>query len=86
MKTQEVLDILAELQADMEWESDMHFAAGIGVAIKRVKDWDLLKLKITEAKQTASRSPNRDYKTGYICAMSYIEGLMAEMENEDDSD
>lgn len=83
METQEVLDILAELQADMEWESDMHFAAGIGVAIKRVKDWDLLKLKITEAKQTASRSPNRDYKAGYICAMSYIEGLMAEMENEE---
>jgi len=85
METQEVLDILAELQADMEWESDMHFAAGLDVAIKRVKDWDLLKLKITEAKQTASRSPNRDYKTGYICAMSYIEGLMAEMENEDDN-
>ena len=85
METQEVLDILEELQADMEWESDMHFAAGLGVAIRRIKDWDLLKLKITEAKQTASRSPNKDYKTGYICAMSYIEGLMAEMENEDDS-
>ena len=84
METQEVLDILEELQFDMKWESDMHFAEGLGVAIKRVKDWDLLKLKITEAKQTASRSPNRDYKTGYICAMSYIEGCMAEMENEDD--
>ena len=83
METQEVLDILAELQADMEWESDLHFAAGLGVAIKRIKDWNLLKLKITESKQTASCSPNRDYKTGYICAMSYIEGCMAEMENED---
>jgi len=57
--------------------------AALEIDMKRVKDWDLLKLKITEAKQTANRSPNRDYKTGYICAMSYIEGNMAEMENED---
>ena len=85
MKTQEVLDNLALAQAQVEWEYSMDIAASLDVAMKRVKDWDLLKLKITEAKQTASRSPNRDYKTGYICAMSYIEGCMAEMENEDDS-
>lgn len=83
METQEVLDNLALAQAQVEWEYSMNIAASLDVAMKRVKDWDLLKLKITEAKQTASRSPNRDYKTGYICAMSYIEGLMAEMENED---
>ena len=83
METQEVLDLLAQLQADVEWEQSIAFAAALDVAIKRVKDWDLLKLKITEAKQTASCSPNKDYKTGYICAMSYIEGLMAEMENEE---
>lgn len=83
METQEVLDNLALAQAQVEWEYSMDIAASLDVAIKRVKDWDLLKLKITEAKQTASRSPNRDYKTGYICAMSYIEGCMAEMENEE---
>lgn len=84
METQEVLDCLALAQAQVEWEYSMDIVASLDVAIKRIKDWDLLKLKITEAKQTASRSPNRDYKTGYICAMSYIEGLMAEMENEDE--
>lgn len=83
METQEVLDNLALAQAQVEWEYSMNIAAALDVAMKRVKDWDLLKLKITEAKQTANRSPNRDYKTGYICAMSYIEGLMAEMENEE---
>lgn len=83
METQEVLDNLAQAQAQVEWEYSMNIAAALDVAMKRVEDWDLLKLKITEAKQTASRSPNRDYKTGYICAMSYIEGCMAEMENED---
>ena len=83
METQEVLDLLAQLQADVEWEQSIAFATALDVAMKRVKDWDLLKLKITEAKQTASCSPNRDYKIGYICAMSYIEGCMEEMENED---
>lgn len=83
MDNQEVLDNLALAQAQIEWEYSMNIAAALDVAMKRVKDWDLLKLKITEAKQTASCSPNKDYKTGYICALSYIEGCMAEMENED---
>ena len=85
METQEVLDKTAIAISLLEWEHDIGIAATLDVAMKRVKDWDLLKLKITEAKQTASRSPNRDYKTGYISAMSYIEGCIAEMENEDDS-
>lgn len=84
METQEVLDKISIAIADVEWTHDIGIAAALDVASKRVEDWDLLKLKITEAKQTASRSPNRDYKTGYICAMSYIEGCMAEMENEDE--
>lgn len=84
METQEVLDKIAVAIADVEWTYDIGIAAALDVAKKRVKDWDLLKLKITEAKQTASRSPNRDYKTGYICAMSYIEGCMADKENEDE--
>jgi hypothetical protein len=83
METQEVLDKTSIAQAQLEWTHDIGIAAALDVAMKRVKDWDLLKLKITEAKHTASCSPNRDYKTGYICAMSYIEGCMAEMENED---
>ena len=83
METQEVLDKTAIAISLLEWEHDISIAAALEIDMKRVKDWDLLKLKITEAKQTANRSPNRDYKTGYICAMSYIEGCMAEMENED---
>ena len=83
MKTQEVLDKTAIAISLLEWEHDIGIAAALEIDMKRVKDWDLLKLKITEAKQTASCSPNRDYKTGYICAMSYSEGLMAAMENEE---
>lgn len=83
MNYQEILDKIAIAISMLEWEHDISIAAALDVAMKRVKDWNLIKLKITEAKQTASRSPNRDYKTGYICAMSYIEGCMAEMENEE---
>ena len=82
MDTQEVLDKTAIAIAMLEWDHDIGIAAALDVDMKRVKDWDLLKLKITEAKQTASCSPNKDYKTGYICALSYIEGCMAEMEGE----
>ena len=83
MDTQEVLDKTAIAISMLEWDHDISIAAALDVDMKRVKDWDLLKLKITEAKQTASCSPNKDYKTGYICAMSYIEGCMAEMEEEE---
>jgi len=83
MDTQEVLDKTAIAISMLEWDQDISIAAALDVDMKRVKDWDLLKLKITEAKQTASCSPNKDYKTGYICAMSYIEGCMAEMEEEE---
>jgi hypothetical protein len=85
METQEVLDILAELQADMEWESDMHFAAGLGVAMKRVKDWERQKECIKGAKWAANHLADMNYKAGYMCALSFVEGLMAEMENEDGS-
>ena len=84
METQEVLDKTAIAISMLEWKHDISIAAALDVANKRVKDWDLLKLKITEAKQTASCSPNRDYKTGYIYALSYIEGCMAEMEDKDE--
>lgn len=83
METQEVLDKTAIAISLLEWEHDISIAAALEIDMKRVNDWDLLKLKITEAKQTASRSPNRDYKTGYICAMSYIEGCMAESEDKE---
>ena len=85
MKTQEVLDILAELQADMEWESDMHFAAGLGVAIKRIKDWERLEEYIKSAEWAANHLLDMNYKNGYMSAVSLIEGRMAEMENEDSS-
>lgn len=84
MKTQEVLDILSKLQADMEWESDMHFAAGLGVAIKRVKDWERLKEYIKGAKWSAKHLADINYKAGYMCALSFVEGAMAEMENQDE--
>lgn len=85
METQEVLDILSELQADMEWESDMHFVTGLDKAMKRVKDWERLKEYIKGAKWSANHLADMNYKAGYMCALSFVEGAMAEMENEDDS-
>lgn len=83
MKTQEVLDILSELQAEMEWERDMHFAAGLGVAMKRIKDWERLKEYIKGAKWSANHLADINYKVGHMCALSFVEGVMAEMENEE---
>ena len=83
METLEVLDNLALAQAQVEWEYSMNIAAALDVAMKRVKDWERLKEMIAESKKIASISPDVDFRTIYICAMSYIEGCMAEMENED---
>lgn len=70
MKTQEVLDILSELEAD-------------NVAMKRIKDWERLKEYIKGAKWSANHLADMNYKAGYMCALSFVEGAMAEMENED---
>jgi len=84
MDKQEVLDLLSQLQADVEWEQSIAFAAALDVAMKRVKDWERLKEKIKESKRWINVE-NLDYYTGYVCALSNLEGLMAEMEKEDDS-
>ena len=83
MDKQEVLDLLSQLQADVEWEKSIAFAAALDVAMKRVKDWERLKGMIAESKKIASISPDVDFRTIYTSALSYIEGCMAEMENEE---
>ena len=83
METQEVLDNLALAQAQVEWEYSMNIAAALDVAMKRVKDWERLKESIAVSKKIESISPNVDYRTIYTSALSYIEGCMAEMENEE---
>lgn len=84
METQEVLDNLALAQAQVEWEYSMDIAAALDVASKRVKDWERLKERIAVSKIIASISVDEDFRTIYTTAMSYIEGCMAEMENEDE--
>lgn len=76
METQEVLDLLSQLQADVEWEQSIAFAAALDVAMKRVKDWERLKDAIKEYKNDIA--PNWTVPT-----LSYIQDYMAEMENED---
>lgn len=85
MKTQEVLYNLALAQSQMEWEYSIGNAAAIDVAMKRVKDWERLKEYIKGAKWAANHLADMNYKNGYMSALSLIEGNMAEMENEDDS-
>lgn len=57
----------------------------IDIAMKRVKDWERLKEYIKGAKWSANHLADMNYKAGYMCALSFVEGAMAEMENEDDS-
>ena len=84
METQEVLDKTAIAISLLEWEHDIGIAAALDVAMKRVKDWERLKVRIAASKKIASVSPDVDFRTIYTSAMSYIEGCMAEMENEDE--
>lgn len=80
---QEVLDNLALAQAQIEWEYSMNIAAALDVAMKRVKDWERLKEYIKGAKWSANHLADMNYKAGYMCALSFVEGAMTEMENED---
>lgn len=85
METQEVLDKIAIAIADIEWTHDIGIAAALDVGKKRVKDWEQLKECIKGAKWSANHLADMNYKAGYMCALSFVEGTMAEMENEDDS-
>ena len=82
MDKQEVLDLLSQLQADVEWEKSIAFAAALDVAMKRVKDWERLKEEIKEFKSGIKSNSASEIRI--ICALSYIEGCMAEMENENE--
>lgn len=84
METQEVLDKIAIAIADVEWTQDIGIAAALDVAMKRVKDWERLKEYIKGAKWSANHLADMNYKAGYMCALSFVEGVMAEMENEDE--
>ena len=83
MTNQEVLDKIAIAIADVEWTHDIGIAAALDVAMKRVKDWERLKECIKGAKWSANHLADINYKAGYMCALSFVEGAMAEMENED---
>lgn len=79
MDKQEVLDLLSQLQADVEWEQSIAFAAALDVAMKRVKDWERLKIRLNHEK--VGYPPSADE---YQMILK-VEKIMAEMENEDDS-
>lgn len=70
METQEVLDKTAIAISLLEWEHDISIAAALDVAKKRVKDWERLKEYISNE--------------SYVSKGELLD-LMAEMENEDDS-
>lgn len=85
MTNQEVLDKIAIAIADVEWTQDIGIAAALDVAMKRVKDWERLKEYIKGAKWSAQHLKDIGYRAGYMSALSFIEGQISEMENEDDS-
>ena len=84
MTNQEVLDNLAIAQAQIEWEYSMNIAAALDVAMKRVKDWERLKEYIKGAKWSANHLADINYKNGFMSALSFIEGVTAELENDDE--
>jgi len=84
METQEVLDKTAIAISLLEWEHDIGIAAALEIAMKRVKDWERLKEDIAWIKKAMADDMNKDYATGFICALRRIEKRMAEMENEDE--
>ena len=81
METQEVLDKIGIAIADVEWTYDIGIAAALDVAMKRVKDWGRLKADIATYKRGVIAST--EVGKGIIMGLSYIEGCMAEMENEE---
>jgi len=83
METQEVLDKTAIAISLLEWEYDISIAAALEIDMKRVKDWERLKAEIAWLKKTIADDMNKDYATGFICALRRIEKRMAEMENEE---
>ena len=53
----------------------------LDMAIEALKGYDWLKDEITDVKERIY-SESRDYLTGYLCALSLVEGMIAEMEIE----
>ena len=47
------------------------------------KNWESLKDQIYMVKRNL-KSENSDYLTGYLCALSAVEGIIAEVEDETD--
>jgi hypothetical protein len=84
MKTQEVLDKIAIAISLLEWEHDISIAAALDVGKKRVKDWERLKEYIKGTKWSAQHLKDIGYRAGYMSALSFIEGQISEMENEDE--
>lgn len=53
----------------------------------RLIDADALKAEIAETKQArVSGFGNSDYYTGYICALSVVEGMIAMLEKDGEQD
>ena len=77
MDNQEVLDNLALAQAQIEWEYSMNISAALDVAMKRVKDWERLKIKLNQEK--IGYPPSADE---YKMILKIVQ-IMAEMENKD---
>ena len=77
METQEVLDKISIAIADVEWSHDIGIAAALDVAMKRVKDWERLKIRLNHEK--VGYPPSADE---YQMILKF-EKSMAEMENEE---
>lgn len=56
----------------------------LDMAIKALTGYDWLKDEIADYKRRIIHSgiKNRDYVTGYLCALSNVEGMIAEVEGE----
>ena len=85
MTAQEAIAAIKMATAEVEWEYPMEYAAAFDEAVKALELVDSLKAQIRSAKLNL-KSENVDYLTGCLSALSAVEGMIAEKENEQNDD
>ena len=76
MTIQEAIEKTKRVKGLYAYESDYE---ALDMAISSLEAWGQLKEDIESLRRTIY-SENRDYYTGYMCALSMVQGMMAAIE------
>lgn len=83
MTAEEAIETIKTAMAEVEWEYPMDYTVAFDRAIKALETIEQVKHEIKESKKVLSDPAtvvNQDYRTGYLCGLSFVEGLIAELE------